>query len=185
MTSLDIHVTPELVQLLHDDGTPAGVMEKRAAHESPGHLHRAFSVLLFDETGRILLQRRAASKYHFAGRWSNACCSHPAETENLESTARRRLTYELGVDAALTVVGSFRYVAMDDATGLVEREDDTVLVGYVSSTVIAVPDHSEVWSTRFISIPDLRDELRRSPNDSTPWLSPALECAIRAGHPVH
>jgi isopentenyl-diphosphate delta-isomerase len=183
MPVLDNRAASEVVELLNDDGTTAGVMPKRAAHESPGHLHRGFSVLLFDEAGRVLLQRRAASKYHFAGKWSNTCCSHPADSAVVEAVARSRLSYELGIDAMLESAGSFRYTAVDDASGLVEREDDTVLVGYVRSDLVVVPNPAEVWSTRFISIPDLQAEFRRSPGDSTPWLAEALQCVIRAGHP--
>ena len=180
---LDRHAAPEVVQLVGDDGTPAGVMAKLAAHESPGYLHRGFSVFLFDETGRVLLQRRASSKYHFAGKWSNTCCSHPEASVSDEVTARRRLVLELGLDTPVAPVGSFMYTAIDHASGLVEREDDTVLVGYVRSDVILAPDPAEVSSTRFISIPDLQDEIRRTPGDSTPWLAPALQCVIGAGHP--
>jgi isopentenyl-diphosphate Delta-isomerase len=181
---LESQVAPDLVQLIGDDGVPAGVMAKLAAHVSPGYLHRGFSVFLFDESGRVLLQRRAGSKYHFAGKWSNTCCSHPVVSVSDEATARRRLLFELGVDTPMEPVGSFRYTAIDAATGLVEREDDTVLVGYVRSDLIVVPNPAEVSSTRFIPVPDLQEELRRSPGDSTPWLAPALDCAIKAGHPV-
>jgi isopentenyl-diphosphate delta-isomerase len=177
------HEALEVVQLLNDDGAPAGVMAKLAAHESPGYLHRGFSVFLFDESGRVLLQRRASSKYHFAEKWSNTCCSHPAASVSDEVTARRRLVSELGLDTPVVPVGSFMYTAIDHASGLVEREDDTVLVGYVRSDAVLAPDPAEVSSTRFISIPDLQDEIRRSPGDSTPWLALALQCAVRAGHP--
>jgi isopentenyl-diphosphate delta-isomerase len=177
------HPTAEVVQLLSDDGAPAGVMAKRAAHESPGHLHRGFSVFLFDETGRVLLQRRATSKYHFAGKWSNTCCSHPSDAVALQATARSRLLYELGIETALEPVGSFRYTALDPASGLVEHEDDTVLVGYVRSDVVVVPNPSEVLATRFIGIAELQNELKGSPGESTPWLSEALACVVRAGHP--
>lgn len=180
----DNYIAAEVVQLVGDDGTPAGVMTKLAAHASPGYLHRGFSVLLFDESGRVLLQRRAASKYHFAGKWSNTCCSHPLASMSDEAAARRRLLFELGIDAQLAPVGSFRYLAADTATGLVEREDDTVLVGYVRSDLALAPNPAEVGATRFTSIPDLQQEFRRSPGDSTPWLAPALECAVKAGHPL-
>jgi isopentenyl-diphosphate delta-isomerase len=173
----------DVVQLLSDDGTPAGVMAKRDAHLSPGHLHRGFSVFLFDETGRVLLQRRASSKYHFAGKWSNACCSHPHDTVSLEAAARSRLSFELGIDTALEPVGSFRYSAVDDASGLVELEDDTVLVGYIRSDANLVPNPGEVWATRFVGIPELETELRTSPDASTPWLAEALRCVLRVGHP--
>jgi isopentenyl-diphosphate Delta-isomerase len=182
MSEPDCGGVSEVVHLLHDDGTPAGVMEKRAAHENPGHLHRAFSVFLFDES-RVLLQRRAASKYHFAGRWSNACCSHHPETASLESFARGRVSYELGLEATLQHVGSFRYAAVDEVSGLVEREDDTVLVGYVRSDVVVAANPSEASETRFVPIPELEHELRIFPQDSTPWLAEGLRCVLRAGHP--
>ncbi len=171
------------MQLLSDDGTPAGVMAKRAAHEGPGYLHRGFSVFLFDETGRVLLQRRAASKYHFAGRWSNACCGHPLEPAGVEASAAKRVSFELGIEAVLEVVGSFRYTAVDEASGLVEREDDTVLVGYVRSDAALAPNPAEVWETKFIAILDLEQELRTAPDESTPWLARALRCVTAAGHP--
>jgi isopentenyl-diphosphate delta-isomerase len=179
----DSHEASDVVQLLSEDGVAAGTMDKQAAHTSPGHLHRAYSVFLFDETGRVLLQRRAASKYHFSGKWSNTCCSHPSQTLGVLATARRRLLQELGVEVALEAIGSFRYTAIDDVSGLVEREDDTVLVGYIRSDATLTPNPGEVGATRFVALPALEDELRKSPGRFTPWLAPALGCVIRAGHP--
>lgn len=173
----------DVVQLLGPDGTPAGFMAKQAAHESPGYLHRGFSVFLFDENARVLLQRRAATKYHFAGRWSNACCSHPSGDATLETTATSRLMYELGIETALELVGSFTYSAADNKSGLVERERDSVLVGYVRSDVALAPNPREVSSTRFIAIDVLQEELRASSDQATPWLAEALGCVVRAGHP--
>jgi isopentenyl-diphosphate delta-isomerase len=183
MSVLDSHDASETVELLHEDGSPAGAMAKKAAHERPGHLHRGFSVFLFDETRRTMLQRRAASKYHFAGKWSNACCSHPPASLSVEVAAKRRLFFELGIDTPLEVVGSFRYSAIDDASGLVELEDDTVLVGYIPSDVIVVPNPSEVSAFRLIEVTELENELKRSPEASTPWLLEALQCVVKAGHP--
>ena len=177
------HEPPQIVQPLSDDGSPAGIMAKQAAHESPGHLHRGFSVFLFDEIGRVLSQRRAATKYHFAGKWSNACCSHPGANVSVQATAMVRLLFELGVQAELEPVGSFRYAAVDVASRLVEREDDTVLVGYVRSDVILMPNPDEVGGTWFVGLRDLEDKLGTKPDDFTPWLAEALRCVIRAGHP--
>ncbi len=177
------HDMNNVVQLLGPDGTPAGFMAKQAAHQSPGYLHRGFSVFLFDENARVLLQRRAANKYHFAGRWSNACCSHPSGDATLEATATSRLMYELGVETALELVGSFTYSAADDKSGRVEREDDSVLVGYVRSDVSLTPNPNEVSATRFVAIGDLQEELRASSDKATPWLAEALGCVVRSGHP--
>jgi isopentenyl-diphosphate delta-isomerase len=68
---------PIMLELVDEDGTTIGTAEKLSAHVAPGRLHRAFSVFLFDEKGRLLLQRRALGKYHSPGVWSNTCCGHP------------------------------------------------------------------------------------------------------------
>jgi isopentenyl-diphosphate delta-isomerase len=166
------------VELLDEDHRAIGGMDKLSAHEAPGHLHAAFSVFLVDEQGRLLLQRRAATKYHFAGLWSNTCCSHPAPGEDLVTAAAARTRHEIGVDADLRVVGAFTYRAVDESSGLVEHERDTVLVGTVSSSVPVAPHPDEVDETAWVSPADLRARLREDPGAFTPWLAAALECGL-------
>ena len=165
------------VTLVAPDGSAVGTMGKREAHEAPGHLHAAYSVLLLDGDDRLLLQQRADTKYHFAGLWTNACCSHPTGGEDLLVQARRRLVEEVGIDAELDVVGSFTYRAEDVLTGLVEHEHDTVLVGRVPSGTPAAPDPTEVQATRWVGVEELRADVAARPSAYTPWLLPALECA--------
>ena len=74
------------VVLVDEDDSEIGVMEKMEAHEK-GLLHRAFSVFLFNERSEMMLQRRALSKYHSPGLWTNTCCSHPMHGETLEMAA--------------------------------------------------------------------------------------------------
>ena len=73
------------VILVNEQDEPKGVMEKMEAHEK-GLLHRAFSVFIFDKEGRMLLQQRAAEKYHGAFLWTNACCSHPYPDDKVSCT---------------------------------------------------------------------------------------------------
>ena len=84
------------VELVDADGTAMGEATVAVAHTAPGLLHRAFSVLLFDPDGRLLLQQRAAGKTRFPLRWANACCGHPAPGEPVAEAAARRLGDELG-----------------------------------------------------------------------------------------
>ncbi|HSK96139.1 MAG TPA: isopentenyl-diphosphate Delta-isomerase, partial [Euzebyales bacterium] len=131
------------VVVLDDDAEVVGQMDKLAAHARPPTPHLAFSVVLLDHTGATLLQRRANAKYHFAGRWSNACCSHPRPGEPLRREARRRIAAELHVDCdPLEVRGAFWYRADDPVSGLAEHEYDVVLVGRFRGVVR--PDPAEV-----------------------------------------
>lgn len=149
------------------------------AHTPPGRLHRAFSVLLLDGNGRVLLQRRALTKSRFAGRWTNTCCSHPAPGEDLVDSARRRLYEELGllVDAgSLRELGQFTYRAADPASGTVEHEFDHVLVGRHDAE--PVPLESEVDSWRWIEPARLRAERAAAPELHSPWLGGVLQLAF-------
>src|SRR5476651_254849 len=83
------------VILVDDMDNEIGVMEKLEAHQSP-NLHRAFSIFVFNNEGLMLLQQRADSKYHSAGLWTNACCSHPSPGETIAVSALNRLEEEMG-----------------------------------------------------------------------------------------
>ena len=153
-----------------------GVAGKLAAHLAPGRLHRAFSVFLFRADGSLLLQRRATTKYHFAGRWSNSCCGHPRPGEDVISAAIRRTSEELGLHCELTPAGSMIYRAVDDATGLVENEFDHVLLGVTDAAPAPAPE--EICDVSYAQ-PRLVDRmLRRDPHGYTPWLAEALTIVL-------
>ncbi|MEV8154881.1 isopentenyl-diphosphate Delta-isomerase, partial [Streptomyces fradiae] len=110
-----------MLELVDEDGTTIGTAEKLSAHRAPGRLHRAFSVFLFDEEGRLLLQRRALGKYHSPGVWSNTCCGHPYPGEAPFTAAARRVSEELGVSPSLMAeAGTVRYNHPDPVSGLVD-----------------------------------------------------------------
>ena len=138
---------PILVETVDDSGRPTGTMEKLAAHVAPGTLHRAFSLFLVADDGRVLLQRRAASKYHSPGVWSNTCCGHPAVGVDPASAAARRVTEELGVRARdVEEAGVVTYRHEDPRTGLVEHEWNHTLVGAVVGHPEPDPDEVDAWA---------------------------------------
>ncbi len=171
-----------LVELVSPVGVPIGVSTVEQAHTEPGLLHRAFSVLLFDDDGRTLLQRRAASKTRFPLGWANACCGHPAPGEDVALAAGRRLREELGLaGVALAEVGVHTYFARDAGTGRVEREYDHVLVGRIPADTALEPDPAEVAATRWAPGPALLAEVSRGTSGSyTPWLGGVLAVALPA-----
>ncbi len=123
-----------LLELVDENGVTIGTAEKLSAHQPPGRLHRAFSVFLFDERGRLLLQQRALGKYHSPGVWSNTCCGHPYPGEAPFAAAARRTHEELGVSPSLLAeAGTVRYNHPDPASGLVEQEYNHLFVGLVQA----------------------------------------------------
>ena len=164
-----------LVELVDPDGVPAGSATVAHAHTPPGLRHRAFSVLLVDDDGRLLLQQRAATKTRFPLRWANTCCGHPGPGEPIVDAATRRLAEELGLDGvALRPVGVYRYHASDPATGRVEHEYDHVLVGRVDSITLhptLAPDPAEVAAVRWAAPQEIRADQLSSPETYTPWLA--------------
>ncbi|SOD62550.1 isopentenyl-diphosphate delta-isomerase [Streptomyces zhaozhouensis] len=171
----------QLVELVDADGGPTGSATVADAHTAPGRLHRAFSVLLLDTEGRMLLQRRAAVKTRFALRWANACCGHPTPGDSLIEDAALRLREEIGVrDTALHRAGVYVYRAEDPATGRVEHEYDHVLVGRVPVGAELRPDPEEVAEVRWVAPGLLRDELAETPDRFAPWLGGVLNVATDA-----
>jgi isopentenyl-diphosphate Delta-isomerase len=156
-----------------------GTSDKESVHRPPGLLHRAFSVFLFNADGELLLQQRAATKYHFGGLWSNSCCGHPRPSEDVVAAARRRTYEELGVECEeLSPVGSIVYEAVDETTGLVEREFDHLFVGVCNSSL--EPNEQEVMMTSYVTWPVLTEDVQRHPESYTPWLHVALPIVRRA-----
>jgi isopentenyl-diphosphate delta-isomerase len=170
------------VELVDADGTPLGGADVEQAHRSPGLLHRAFSVFLRDESGRVLLQQRAAVKTRFPLRWGNTCCGHPAPGEAVTVAAARRMSEEIGVTGVtLTEVGVYSYYAEDPATGRVEYEYDHVLVGDVPAGLSTLADPEEVADLRWASIDEVRAALAEDPRSYAPWLAGVT--AVLAGDP--
>ena len=166
-----------LVELVDDAGRPVGEATVDVAHQAPGRLHRAFSVLLVDGAGRLLLQQRASVKTRFALRWANACCGHPLPGEPVVSSANRRLAEELGLSGVpLREVGLYVYRAEDPASGRVEHEYDHVLLGRCDDPSGPIPfDPDEVAAVDWVPPDRVDADLRRSPDSYAPWLAGVLD----------
>ncbi|MEE1754090.1 isopentenyl-diphosphate Delta-isomerase [Streptomyces sp. SP18CS02] len=163
-----------MLELVDEHGNTIGTAEKLAAHQAPGRLHRAFSVFLFDEEGRLLIQRRALGKYHSPGVWSNTCCGHPYPGEAPFAAAARRTFEELGVSPSLLAeAGTVRYNHPDPASGLVEQEYNHLFVGMVQSTLR--PDPQEVEETAFVTARELAERHASAPFSA--WFMTVLDAA--------
>ncbi len=145
-----------------------GHLSKARCHEGRGVLHRAFSLLIFNGAGELLLQQRASSKRLWPSYWSNSCCSHPRSGETLEAATQRRLQEELGITGCpLQFLFKFQYQAQFDATGS-EHELCSVFIGSCSDPLRINGNEISAW--RWVSPQALQSELAsREAARFTPW----------------
>lgn len=153
------------VLLVDKRDMPMGRMEKLEAHQK-GILHRAFSVLLFNDKGELLLQQRAPSKYHSANLWTNTCCSHPRPDEDVQHAAQRRLIEEMGIDLRPDFLYSFIYHAELD-NRLIEHELDHVFIGVFNG--IPSINEKEVASWKYMDLDTLDKDIDEFPDRYTTW----------------
>lgn len=155
----------ESVILVDENDIELGTMEKMEAHRR-GLLHRAFSVLLFNSKGELLLQKRSSSKYHSAGLWTNTCCSHPLPGETMDHAIQRKLMQEMNINAKPVLAFTFIYRA-DLENGLIEHEYDHVFIGTSDSEPVINRDEVEDW--KFTSLSELQKEIKTNPDQFTFW----------------
>ena len=153
--------------LVDDADREIGHLDRVNCHAGSGVLHRAFSLLIFNGNGELLLQQRAATKRLWPLYWSNSCCSHPRRAESMEAAIHRRLGEELGVSCPLHFLFKFQYQAQFDAAGA-ERELCSVFIGRCSGRVRVNADEIRDW--RWISTAALQSEMA-GPEAAkfTPW----------------
>ena len=160
----------EHVVLVNLEDVAIGTMEKMEAHRQ-GILHRAFSIYLFNDKGELLLQKRADTKYHSGGLWTNTCCGHPRPNEATEPAAHRRLKEELGMTAVLTEYNSFIYKAHLDH-GLIEHELLHIFIG--KTVPFPIPNAEEVSDWRFQETTFLQKDILLRPHLYTEWFKITL-----------
>lgn len=161
----------EQVILVNEKDEPIGLMGKMEAHEK-GLLHRAFSVFIFNSKQEVLLQQRAACKYHSPNLWTNTCCSHPRAGETNQQAGERRLQEEMGLQVPLQEVFSFIYKAPFD-NGLTEHEYDHVLIGYSDTQPQINPE--EVASWKWLSLEAIKEDILQAPERYTAWFKIIFE----------
>ncbi len=155
----------DLVILVDESDNEIGYLDKLEAHQK-GILHRAFSVLIFNSAGELLLQKRADHKYHSSGLWTNTCCSHPKPNEPMVDAVQRRLKEEMGIECETNFAYKFLYRAALDH-GLVEHELDYVFTGICDDKPVI--NAHEVADWKFVSLAEVRKDLVKNPEAYTFW----------------
>lgn len=158
-------MTEERVILVNEKDEQIGLMPKMEAHEK-ALLHRAFSVFVFNKENELMLQQRAAHKYHSPLLWANTCCSHQRDGETNIEAGKRRLQEEMGFVTELENTVSFIYKAPFD-NGLTEHEFDHVMIGNYEDAPIINPDEVAEW--KWMPLEDVKTDILDRPEIYTEW----------------
>ena len=164
-------MSEEKVILVDKNDNQVGLMPKLEAHKK-GVLHRAFSIFIFNSKYELLLQKRASSKYHSGGLWTNTCCSHPREGEDTLDAANRRLDEEMGIKTSLRKVYNFIYKAELD-NQLTEHEFDHVFYGVCDNDPILNKDEAEDF--KWVDMETLNNDIMKNEDNYTVWFKIAFE----------
>ena len=164
-------MSKENVILVDKNDNQVGLMPKLEAHQN-GVLHRAFSIFIFNSKYELLLQKRASSKYHSGGLWTNTCCSHPREGEDTLDAANRRLTEEMGIETSLRKVHDFIYKAELD-NNLTEHEFDHVFYGVYNEDPVINKDEADDF--KWIDMGLLNEDIKINGDNYTVWFKIAFE----------
>jgi len=163
----DVAADSEPLILVDETDREVGHLSKARCHQGRGVLHRAFSLLIFNDAGEWLLQQRAPSKRLWPLYWSNSCCSHPRRAETLEGAIHRRLYEELGLRCPLHFLFKFQYQAQFDAAAA-EHELCSVFIGRSTGPVSI--NQNEIVAWRWSTPEALRAEMTGPGAESfTPW----------------
>ncbi len=157
--------------LVNDSDEEIGTGEKLMVHQR-GLLHRAFSILVFNENNELLIHQRTSHKYHSGSLWTNTCCGHPNANEEISAAAHRRLGEEMGFDCAFDFLYKFQYRA-EFENDLIENEIDHVFVGNYNGDFEVNPE--EVADYQWITIDNLLVNVAENPENYTFWFKEILK----------
>ena len=163
----------EFVILVDENDNPIGLEEKVKCHLPNGKLHRAFTALLFDTQGRLLLTQRSSSKMLWPGDWDGTFASHPRESETYVSSAERRMPEEVGIQSKMDYLFKFEYHVPYKDVGS-ENEICGTLMGVVDSDSEFSLVEDEISATKWLSADDLLKEIQNNPKIYCPWMLIAL-----------
>jgi isopentenyl-diphosphate Delta-isomerase len=162
--------SPEII-LVNKSDEEIGTGEKLMVHQK-ALMHRAFSVLVFNENNELLIHKRTAHKYHSGNLWTNTCCGHPNAGEGIADAAYRRLGEEMGFQTDLQFLYKFHYIAPFE-NGLTENEIDHVFIGFYDNSFI--PNPEEVADFAWINVAEITADAQSNPEKYTFWFRLILQ----------
>jgi len=172
MTTDNTELSQKLLILVDEEDNIVGYEKKEKCHQGEGLLHRAFSILIFNDDKQLLIQKRGSEKVLWPLYWSNSVCSHPRVGESYEEAAVRRLEEELGFETRLQLLYKFQYQEGYKDIGS-ENEMCSVYIGKANG--IVKPNRSEIAEWTYVDLKNLEADMLTRPHLYTPWFKMELE----------
>ena len=163
----------EYLILVDSSDKPIGTEEKVKCHLPNGKLHRAFTILLFNKEGKLLLTQRSMDKMLWPGDWDGTVASHPRQSETYVSSAERRLPEELGISCKLDYLFKFEYHVPYKDVGS-ENEVCGTLIGIIDDPTKIKLVKEEIKDIKWNTLDDLLNDIKKSPQNYCPWMIVAL-----------
>jgi isopentenyl-diphosphate delta-isomerase len=163
----------EYVILVDQDDNPIGKEDKVKCHLPNGKLHRAFTALIFNGDGKLLLTKRSEGKMLWPNDWDGTVASHPRESETYVSSAERRMPEEIGISCKMNYVNKFEYHVPYKDIGS-ENEICGTLIGMVDSFDNSCMIKDEISEVKWINPDELKNELEQNKDIYCPWMVIAL-----------
>jgi len=162
----------EKIRVVDENDNELGLKEKEECHKLNGILHRAITVFIFNNQGHLLITKRSKNKILWPEIWETSCSTHVHENETYGQSAEERIKHELNVSSKLKVHSKFKYSAIFKEIGS-ENEICALLTGHWNKEI--KPNQNEVSEYKWISLDDLKEEIKENPEQFAPWLKIALE----------
>jgi len=163
----------EYVILVDQNDNPIGKEDKVKCHLPNGKLHRAFTALIFNGEGKLLLTKRSEGKMLWPNDWDGTVASHPRESETYVSSAERRMPEEIGIACEMNYVNKFEYHVTYKDIGS-ENEICGTLIGTVDNFDESSMIKDEISEIKWIDPDELKNELEQNRDVYCPWMVIAL-----------
>ena len=163
----------EYVILVDENDNPIGKEDKVKCHLPNGKLHRAFTALIFNGEGKLLLTKRSEGKMLWPNDWDGTVASHPRESETYVTSAERRMPEEIGISCKMNYVNKFEYHVPYKDIGS-ENEICGTLIGTIDSFDESSMIKDEISEIKWINPDELKNELEHNRDVYCPWMVIAL-----------
>lgn len=155
----------DMLEIVDENDRVIGLMPRAQCHGNPSLVHRVAHVLVVNERGEMLLQKRSESKDIQPGKWDTSVGGHLDPGEDYLAAATREMAEELGLrDLPLTFLYHSRI------RNAIESENvATYLAGYGGEVW---PNPREIDQVRFWTVEEIEAALGTgllTPNFEEEW----------------